>query len=448
MKPSSLFSYKSLLIISLILILWGTSFVFLKTKNIWKNKQQNIVKNQVQPLEDISDYLNNTENNRDPDFAVAKKYLEDGDIKGAIPLWEKVVKKNENVWDNTNTSTTTSKVNSKIVLAQTYLQYGNYYYKEKEYADKAIKTITENSEDDYGAQGMYFVGYAYEITKRYEDALTWYEKGLKVSSNTDKLNAIFKNQIGHVHDLMGDIEKANEYYVSCERLWLDIPENLLNRWRYEYRKNNIDSAEKYFNKLFWSHINSFIQAEIYFDLSSIYLGKGGTNVAIKYATLGIKAHEAYPGNYINLGIGYIQKWWADIEKAVPNLQRAIELYPNNSSAYKQLWVYFYIKDDYKNAIANFEKQLEVSWQDIWLMQGEKEQMIQSALYDLARAYALSSYAEKSIFYLNQVLDGKNKVYYAGFITDFMAKNWPFDKLKTNDVFVKNLQIIMNLYKTK
>ncbi len=57
-----------------------------------------------------------------------------------------------------------------------------------------------------------------------------------------------------------------------------------------------------------------------------------------------------------------------------------------------------------------------------LMQNEKENMKQSALYDLARAYALSSYAEKSIFYLNQVLDGKNKVYYAGFITDFMAKN--------------------------
>ncbi len=80
-----------------------------------------------------------------------------------------------------------------------------------------MQTITENSEDDYGAQGMYFVGYAYEITKRYEDALTWYEKGLKVSSNTDKLNAIFKNQIGHVYDLMGDKEKANGYYILAEK---------------------------------------------------------------------------------------------------------------------------------------------------------------------------------------------------------------------------------------
>lgn len=447
MKSSSFFSYKSLLIISLILILWGTSIIFLKTKNTWERKQTaTIVKNQVQPSENLNDYLDNPKNNTDPDFAAAKKSLEDGDIKWAIPLWEKVVKKDESIW--VGTGVTTSKVNSKIILAQTYLQYGNYYYKEKEYADKAMQTITENSEDDYGAQGMYFVGYAYEITKRYEDALTWYEKGLKVSSNTDKLNAIFKNQIGHVYDLMGDKEKANGYYILAEKWGFEMPENLLNRGRYEYSKNNIEAAETYFNKLLLLRINSFTQAEVYFDLSSIYLGKGGTDVAIKYATLGIKAHEAYPGNYINLGIGYIQKWWTDIEKAVPNLQRAIELYPNSSSAYKQLWVYFYIKDDYKNAIANFEKQLEVSWQDIMLMQNEKENMKQSALYDLARAYALSSYAEKSIFYLNQVLDGKNKVYYAGFITDFMAKNWPFDKLKTNDVFVKNLQIIMNLYKTK
>lgn len=72
----------------------------------------------------MDDYLNNPENNKDPDFAVAKKSLEDGDIKGAIPLWEKVVKKEE-VRSTTNTGITLSKpkINSKIILAQTYLQY-------------------------------------------------------------------------------------------------------------------------------------------------------------------------------------------------------------------------------------------------------------------------------------------------------------------------------------
>lgn len=65
---------------------------------------------------------------------------------------------------------------------------------------------------------MYFVGYAYEITRQYDKALEWYNKGLKVSSNTDKLNAIFDNQIGHVYDLMGDPKKAFDYYTEAYKL--------------------------------------------------------------------------------------------------------------------------------------------------------------------------------------------------------------------------------------
>lgn len=140
----------------------------------------------------------------------AKTSLEKGDVKNSVPLWEKVVKKDAGKFKKDGIGTGTNinnsavpkpKMQSKIILAQAYLQYGNYYYKEKDSADKAIKLITELAEDDYGAYGMYFVGYAYEITKRYDDALTWYEKGLKVSSNTDRLKAVFKNQIGHVYDL-------------------------------------------------------------------------------------------------------------------------------------------------------------------------------------------------------------------------------------------------------
>lgn len=102
---------------------------------------------------------------------------------------------------NATVSNTKPKSKAKIILAQSYLQYGNYYYKERESTDKAIKLLTEDGDDDYGAYGMYFVGYAYEITKQYEKALEWYEKGLKVSSNTNELKSAFKNQIGHVYDL-------------------------------------------------------------------------------------------------------------------------------------------------------------------------------------------------------------------------------------------------------
>lgn len=133
----------------------------------------------------------------------ARTATEQGDIEKSVPLWEKVVKKDEEAGKFATGSGTAHRpqINSKILLAQSYLQYGNYYYKEREFADKAIAILSGSVEDDYGAYGMYFVGYAYEITKRYDDALTWYRKGLKVSTNTEKLKAIFTNQIGHVYDL-------------------------------------------------------------------------------------------------------------------------------------------------------------------------------------------------------------------------------------------------------
>ncbi len=87
------------------------------------------------------------------------------------------------------------------MLAGAYLSYGNYYYAEQENADKAIKILMENGGEAQGSYGIYSLGYAYEITKKYEDALNWYERGLILSSNTPEINATFKNQIGHVYDL-------------------------------------------------------------------------------------------------------------------------------------------------------------------------------------------------------------------------------------------------------
>lgn len=433
--------------IILIILLW-TWFALIQTGKYKINKA-------TVPLEETDIYLSDPENNKDPDFFEAKKSLENGDIQGSVVLWEKIVKKDQEAWkfkkDNgtsTGANVSKPKIDSKIILAQTYLQYWNYYYKEKEYADKAIKTITESSQDDdYGAQGMYFVGYAYEITKRYDDALVWYEKGLKVSSNTDRLNAIFKNQIGHVYDLKWDMKNAQNYYLSSEKLWFELPANLMNRWRYEYRNNNPEGAEKYFNKLLLLNINSFTKAEVYFDLSSIFLTrKDWLDKAMGYANLWIKSNGSYPNNYISLWIWYINKWWDDFGKAKEYLNKAIELYPNSSSAYKWLGVYFYIKDDYKNAIDNFEKQFETSLKDITLMQNEREKSRKSALYDLSKTHALDQNIEKSLYYLNQLLDWKDKDYYSNFLGEFSIKNWPFEKIKSDTQFIANLQKIINLYK--
>ena len=126
-----------------------------------------------------------------------------GNYDGAIAKQEALVKAQEQTGSTTQASAVQKalQIGNRLFLASLYLEKADNDNEAKTYAPKAIQTVSALAEEDYGAYGMYFVGYAYEITKEYDKALLWYGKGLKISSNTDKLRAIFKNQIGHVYDL-------------------------------------------------------------------------------------------------------------------------------------------------------------------------------------------------------------------------------------------------------
>ncbi|MDR1988525.1 MAG: hypothetical protein LBQ24_07600 [Candidatus Peribacteria bacterium] len=81
---------------------------------------------------------------------------------------------------------------------------------------------------------------------------------------------------------------ANEYYIEAENMGIIIEQLLLNRGRYEYRNGNYSEAEEYFMRALEGEVDAFIKAEIYFDLSSIYLGRQEEDFykqAIEYANL-------------------------------------------------------------------------------------------------------------------------------------------------------------------
>ena len=79
------------------------------------------------------------------------------------------------------------------------------------------------------------------------------------------------------------------------------------------------------------------------------------------------------------------------------------------------------------------------------MQNDKEISKQESLYNLARVYALKNNAEKSIYYLNQVLDWKNLLLYSTFLQDLAFKGWPFWLVSNQQLFMKNAQKIFKLY---
>jgi len=332
--------------------------------------------------------------------------------------------------------------NELLNLVKKYLQYWDSYYKEKVFANKALKLLNTMNEEFIVE---YLKWYAYEIQAKYEKALIQYNKVLAFEniSKEQKIKAL--NQKGHVFDLKWDLEKANILYLEAEKLDWENLKTMLNRWRYESRIYNYEISKKYFEKVLEKTNNRYLKAEIYYNLSLYYKDSYKLDEAIKNAKLWISFNKDYPNNYLSLWVLYILMNWDFLDKAPKELNKAIELYPNSSTAYKYLWIYYYKKDNFDKAIENFIKQIETSNKDILLMANDKEKIKIAWEYDLARSYALKWDIKNSVKYLNKVLNGKNDLYYSWFLLDYINNDWDFRKILNNDLFKKEVKDILIKY---
>lgn len=354
------------------------------------------------------------------------------------------------------------KPNTEMVKVLTYnyvsamLNEWNYFYKEQDKSTQAIEYLNDLLVTDAHfvdpVYNNYYLGYANEIIKKYDEALKYYNEALKLAPNIEKnkkIRAMLLNQIWHVYDLMWDMTKANTYYLQSEELGISFIWNLINRGRYEFRMKNYDGAEKYFTNILGLSKDSFVKAEMYFNLWSIYLTKkDGVEKALEFAQKWIEANKSYPYNYLNQWIWYIYLWWEEnIKKAITPLKKVINLYPDASSAYKYLWIIAYIGDDFEWAIKYFEKQVETSSKDMILMKDEQEMMYKNALYDLSRTYAMKGSVNESMKNLDMLLwTWENKDYYIVFLKDFSILNGPYEKIIHTSEFKTYLEKYINLYK--
>lgn len=438
---TSIFSFRIFIISLVIVSLWGLGFFLFTMKNPWNDIQQDGANSAMPSAETIDDYLNNPENNKDPDFMVAKNALENGDIKNAPILWEKIVKKQEDIQKLTSDDILKPKIVPRILLAQSYLQYGNYYHKEKEYADKAIQIISKDGDDDYGAHGMYFVGYAYEITKQYDKALEWYEKGLKVSSNTDRLKSVFKNQIGHVYHLQWNLDKAYEFYMQAYELNKTNTNILMNLGRSLVRMKKIPEALVYFEQALLYTKEKLLKAEIDYDIASLYMfmtGDRESNLkkSLEYAKRSVQDSPRYPLWYVGEARVYIMKW-ENLETAESLLKKSLALYPNLSVAYEWLGLLEQWKWVYSASITHFLKSLELIDKDIILMDNERVSNAARVHYFLAVSLALWKNKAMAVKELNEMLVRKDGMSLSLLLNEIKKPDyWYFKELKGYPDFEK------------
>ncbi len=364
-------------------------------------------------------------------------YITEKTIKN-IDDWNyiEVINNLENKWiENIND-------NEKKFLLISYLRQWNSYYKEDEYSKKALNLLENMSETH---ETLYYKWYAKEIVKDYEEALVYYNKWLELNGLTNYWKALLLNQIGHVYDFMWELEKANAYYIQSEALWTEFKWVLLNRARYELRKWNIEKAESYLLEVLKTETNKFTRSEIYSNLSTINLVKENwLEQAIDYAQKWIEENADYPYNYLALWNAYIEKWWEDLDNAKTQIEKALSLYPNLANWYKLLWIYYYIKDDFDNAIANFTKQREIADNDIILMPREREHLKKLALYDISRSYALKWDSKQSIKYLNDLfLDWLDQTFTEAFFIEISSDNWAYSKIYESEEFKEFVKKLVN-----
>lgn len=375
-------------------------------------------------------YIEDIPNKKNPNatekaLQVAQRDLENGDYLKISKNLEQVLAKEENAQktssgskkSNLDIEAKTRIVATKILLAQSYLAQGNGAYTEKSAATKVLNLLqgvvkSEGDDDDYGAYGKYFVGYAYEMTRQYNKALFYYTKGRKVSSNTDKMNAVFENQIGHIYNLQGNLEKAYKSYRAAYYLNPSDPSVGLNIGRYLIRMGKTKEAIPYFEAVAKTK-NAALSSEAAYNLSSIYvylIGENKSNLdkSLAYAKVAVQRNKKYPLGYVGVARAYILQG-KNADEAKTHLEKAISLYPKLAIAYEWMGMLEQTKGIYDKALDNFALSIKYLPEDITLMKDELAQSEARLDFYMAITFSLGKSNEDTMVYINKMLAIQNTV---------------------------------------
>lgn len=262
----------------------------------------------------------------------------------------------------------------KMKLVYSYLNYGNYFYKEEENSKKAMD-ILNTMDDDYNV--LYNKWYSQEIIKNYTGALDYYNKWLEITTLSNEQKSTLKNQIGHLYDLKWEFDKVFAYYDEAYKLDENNASALSNLWRYYARIWKYDNASELLNKSLKLTTNLPSKSEISFSLSSIELELNwltpDIDKSIDYARQSIEYYPSYAMWYVALARWLYMKNDSQYDQEIEdNLNKSIELNPDWYYAYELYTLYEYDKWNMEKMKEFLQKSLKVIDKDMLLMDSERE----------------------------------------------------------------------------
>lgn len=290
-----------------------------------------------------------------------------GDTNKQIEVAEKIVSLQKNDDD------------SKLDLANAYLEKASLDFKEKEYGEKGLALAKEVIAHDSNNYNAYLAeGYAYEVLQDYENSIFSYNKAIEINPNYD-LSYVKR---GHAYDLSGDLSLAEDDYSKALELNEKNDVALMNLARIFQRREDFENAADFAKQAIEVSKIAFIKATCYEIIGLADMNSNDYKSAIDNFTNSINSYEKYANAYTNRAYakiilaGYVVKDYALKSDINADLSKSLEMNPGSSFVKVVEGILKQSSGDKNGAIESYNQALLLVDNDITLGVSEKEIMKQ------------------------------------------------------------------------
>jgi tetratricopeptide (TPR) repeat protein len=250
--------------------------------------------------------------------------------------------------------------------------------------------LDRTTDEEEKGEIYYYLGWIKKGQGKYTEAITYYEKSLKILQKTLPANhpllATSYNNIGAVYDNMGEYSKALSYYEKALEIWQKtLP---ANHPHLATSYNNIGSV--YDNMGEYSKALSYHEkaleiyqktlpanhpdlATSYNNIGGVYYNMGEYSKALSYYEKALEIRQkTLPANHPDLAtsynnIGAVYDNMGEHSKALSYYEKALEIskktLPANhrdlATSYNNIGSVYYNMGEYSKALSYYEKALEI-----------------------------------------------------------------------------------------
>ncbi len=274
-------------------------------------------------------------------------------------------------------------VEALLLRAEILAQQGSITFNEQEYGQQAIAIAQQVlSIDPTNDEAYRVIGYANEIMQQYNAAHAEYQKALSLNPH----NALAIADDAHAYDLQGELDKAKAGYEASLALDPNTTLAHMGLGRILVAEGDLDGALAQFQSVYRTSGNVRTRAEAAYSAGIISGMKGESAATERSMRLATTMDPTYPLAWAGLGAVLFARSYATsspltadgrvglVRESMQDLVKAINLNPNQSSAYLQLGVELAALGQKTDAIRILGDGKAVVMKDITLGAAEKTAM--------------------------------------------------------------------------